>query len=473
MRYKWIYLLVLYRVIAILACAVLILIIMAAPQPLLVHDLLAQIRAFISATNPPAVLLLNICVDGAGEQKTFRVSVQRDGSLVSLSEREKPSSSFSSSPITIPTAVAEGSTSSSSACSSSSTGPALLQTPRQCSNATAPTAPQKSSSVMTEESNNRASYAGCGRSAPETNSNYDRDVEAEPRERLVLHDDVKQAVSAFPSVHVDGSATETPSSTSSSSNSSSSDNPSIRHSNRTRVSVQRLDCLVAASSQSSPRRRKRPSAIVSTEEDSSEEEAADETATPKRAVRSSSAMQSTTTSSPRTTPRRKKLRGTHASNNRPRSDDTADAEVAILVAKLRSASGRKASTEAVSNAAVLQLGREVLECDGGKEERYANGVVAAASYQRQSAKIAVLISTSTSLRTVGYYLRAVLAARLKATERTTFTEAARRLLGIKSTADVSAYPALWCLERSAKQGKCPAENELDFTHSCSCLHVFP
>ena len=32
---------------------------------------------------------------------------------------------------------------------------------------------------------------------------------------------------------------------------------------------------------------------------------------------------------------------------------------------------------------------------------------------------------------------------------------------------------LWCLERSAKQSKCPAEDELDFTHSCSCLHVFP
>ena len=305
---------------------------------------------------------------------------------------------------------------------------------------------------MTEELNNRASRTGRDRLAPEPNSNYDHDLKAERRQRSGLHDDVEQTISASPSVHVDGSFMETPSSTSSSSNSSSSDNPSIRHSNRTRVSVQRLDCLVAASSQPSPRRRKRPSAIVSTEEDSSEEEAVEEIATPKRAVRSSSAMLSTTSSSTRTTSRRKKQRGSHTSTNRPHSDDTADVEVAILVEKLRSASGRKACTEALSNAAVLQLGRDVLECDGGKEERYANGVVAAASYQRQSAKIAVLISTSTSLRTVGYYLRAVLAARLKATERTTFTEAARRLLGIKSTADVSAYPAFY----SFVQQHCPS-----------------
>ncbi len=74
------------------------------------------------------------------------------------------------------------------------------------------------------------------------------------------------------------------------------------------------------------------------------------------------------------------------------------------------------------------------------------------AYQQQSAKIAVLISTSASLRMVGYYLRAVLAARLKATERTTFTEAARRLLGIKSTADVSAYPAFY----SFVQQHCPS-----------------
>ncbi len=116
------YLLVLYRVIAIPACAVLILIIMAAPQPLLVHDLLAQIRAFISAISPPAVLLLNICVEGADEQTTFRVSVQRDGSLVSLSECEQPSSSSSSSPIALSNRSGRRVTSSSSsACSSSST----------------------------------------------------------------------------------------------------------------------------------------------------------------------------------------------------------------------------------------------------------------------------------------------------------------------------------------------------------------
>ena len=53
---------------------------------------------------------------------------------------------------------------------------------------------------------------------------------------------------------------------------------------------------------------------------------------------------------------------------------------------------------------------------------------------------------------VGFYLRAVLAARLKATHRTTFTEAARRLLGIKSTTDISAYPAFY----SFVQQCCPS-----------------
>ena len=194
--------------------------------------------------------------------------------------------------------------------------------------------------------------------------------------------------------------------------------------------------------------------IASTEEESSEEEAAEEMAKSKRAVRSSSSVLSPTSSSSRSTPRKKKRRNTSTCNNGPRSDVTAQAEIALLVAKLSSACGQEVSTEAVSKATVLQLGREIVECvgcDGGKEEGSADAF-AVATYQQQSAKIAVLISTSTSLRMVGYYLRAVLAARLKATEDGTFTEAARRLLGIKSTADVSAYPAFY----SFVQKHCPS-----------------
>ena len=50
---------------------------------------------------------------------------------------------------------------------------------------------------------------------------------------------------------------------------------------------------------------------------------------------------------------------------------------------------------------------------------------------------------------------------------------AEEALQIQTASAVRRELTKWCLERSAKQGKCPAENELDFTHSCSCLHVFP
>ena len=45
--------------------------------------------------------------------------------------------------------------------------------------------------------------------------------------------------------------------------------------------------------------------------------------------------------------------------------------------------------EAVSKAAIMQLGREVLACDRGKEEECALTGVAVAAYQQQSVKIAV------------------------------------------------------------------------------------
>jgi hypothetical protein len=105
----------------------------------------------------------------------------------------------------------------------------------------------------------------------------------------------------------------------------------------------------------------------------------------------------------------------------------------------------------MSKAAIRLLGREVLE------EHCTMDAALAAPYQQQSGKITALISTSTSLRMVGYYLRAVLAARLKATQRATFTEAARRPLDIKSTADISAYPAFY----SFVQQNCPSVGVVD------------
>ena len=236
-------------------------------------------------------------------------------------------------------------------------------------------------------------------------------------------------------------------------NSTFSDSPTTRHSSRTRTSVQRLNCLVAASTQLLPSRRKRTAAIASTEE-----EAAEETTRPKRAVRSLISVPWSASSSSSRTPRKKKRRSIDTCMNRLPAATNAEAEVDLLVAKLRAAAVGEPSTNAVSETAVLQLANEVLECDRGKEESSVDGV-ALAAYEQQSAKIAVLISTSASLRMVGYYLRAVLAARLKerehrskATQHTSFAEAARRLLGIKSPSDVAAYPAFY----SFVQQHCPS-----------------
>ena len=319
---------------------------MAAPQPLLVDELLPQIRAFISRTNPStsAVLLLNICVEGTDERETFRISVPRDS--------DAESTPCSLSPISL------SSTGSSDARVSSD------------------------------------------------NSDIDRDDEAVQLQNLALND-----------VAADRS---TPA--------SSADGRIVRHSHRTRMPVQRLDHLVAASSPSPPRRRKRPAASTeqddedddSAEEDEEEEEEAT-AQTSKRVVRSYS----------KSTRRPNKNKRRQSSNDRVTSGED---EVAVLVAKLRAACSRQVSTEAVSATVIARLGREVLllDGDGGKEERCLTDV---------ADKIAVLISTSAALRMVGYYLRSVLAVRLKATHRTRFTEAARRLLGIKSTADIATYPA--------------------------------
>ena len=309
---------------------------MAAPQPLLVDELLPQIRAFISRTNPSAsaVLLLNICVEGTDERETFRISVPRD------SDDE------------------------STPCSSSPSG---------CSD----------------------------------NSDDDRDDEAVRLQNLALND-VAPA--------------------------SSTDDHIVRHSHRTRTPVQRLDHLVAASSPSPPRRnRKRPAA--STEEDDEDEDSAEEDEEEDTTAQTEpAASKRVVRSYPKPTLRPNRNKRQQRSTDRPQAVPTSEDEVAVLVAKLRAACSRQVSTEAVSATVIARLGREVLllNGDGGTEERCLTDV---------ANKIAVLISTSAALRMVGYYLRSVLAVRLKATHRTRFTEAARRLLGIKSTADIATYPA--------------------------------
>ena len=54
-------------------------------------------------------------------------------------------------------------------------------------------------------------------------------------------------------------------------------------------------------------------------------------------------------------------------------------------------------------------------------------------------QITSLISTSTSLRMVGYFLRAILAHRLKFNAQNNYKRLARDTLAIKSPADIAAF----------------------------------
>ena len=121
------------------------------------------------------------------------------------------------------------------------------------------------------------------------------------------------------------------------------------------------------------------------------------------------------------------------------SDDEDDAdvdgavEVAALVVKLREGHNKRQSIalDTLSKASVLTLYQQVLD-EGGD-------LVASTI----SGQITALITTSTSLRMVGYFLRAILAHRLKFTSQKCYKRLARETLGVKSPADIAAYPALF------------------------------
>ena len=130
---------------------------------------------------------------------------------------------------------------------------------------------------------------------------------------------------------------------------------------------------------------------------------------------------------------------------RGNSDDSSEEEqVAALVAKLKEGHSRcqqqqEQDVENVSKQAMLQLGRDILdECNENAADN--NDAVV---YQQRARRIDLLISVSTAMRMVGYYLRAVLAARLKRSHKSKYVRSARLLLGLKSSADISAYPAFY------------------------------
>ena len=115
------------------------------------------------------------------------------------------------------------------------------------------------------------------------------------------------------------------------------------------------------------------------------------------------------------------------------ADDDDDAvEVAALVTKLREGYDKRQTVaiDSLSKESILALRQQVLDEAGDR--------IAAISSQ-----ITSLISTSTSLRMVGYFLRAILAHRLKFNAQNSYKRVARDTLGVKSPADIAAYPALY------------------------------
>ena len=118
-----------------------------------------------------------------------------------------------------------------------------------------------------------------------------------------------------------------------------------------------------------------------------------------------------------------------SANDDDDNDDDA-AEVATLIVKLREGYDRRhnVALDSLSKESILSLRQQVL-----------NDHVASTI----SGQITSLITTSTSLRMVGYYLRAILAHRLKSTSQKCYKRLARDTLGVKSPADIAAYPALY------------------------------
>ena len=194
-----------------------------------------------------------------------------------------------------------------------------------------------------------------------------------------------------------------------------------------------------------------PAAPVDAVESTDTESA--ETSDARASSSSSSAASSSAASS--TGRRQHNKRKKHDDADRHRSvlcsDDSGEQEqVAALVVKLREGHARRQKEldwDSVSKPAVLQLARDVLH--SGDDPLDTDGSLV---YQQCASKIDILVSASTAMRMVGYYLRSVLAARLKRSHKKQYVRSARTLLGLKSSADITAYPAFY----SFVQQHCPS-----------------
>ena len=139
--------------------------------------------------------------------------------------------------------------------------------------------------------------------------------------------------------------------------------------------------------------------------------------------------------------------------------DSEEVEVAALISKLQEAHGRGFNPviDSCSSTALAQVVYHVAVHSGSLAtgtDGTASGSISLSQQQQQhsppsmtmqqcGAQITALINTSTSLRMLGYYLRAALAHRLKHTSSRNCCRLARETLDIKSPADQAAYPAFY------------------------------
>jgi hypothetical protein len=408
-----------------------------------IDDLLARIRACIADTPSEAIVSLTINVERTGETTMFRLSVRPDGTLISLSTENaasSPSSEFTAQQL------------------QSTTPPPPQHSPPHGDT------PQSSTHMAMDEEEHPIVSSSNGVS--DEKGSMDEDEEEDDVD-IHQHPQPETAPEAAPE---DGLERATPASISAVRNhdnsasssvaqtSSSGDN--IRRSARQQHLPERLAYPTAASSTSITAKRvkgmKRTAetdAGSATHADTAE---STDTESPEESdsVWTSSSSSSAASSSKRSAPcqqhkKHKKLRHTDAHHSVLCSDDSGEEQqVAALVVKLREAHDRRQKQldwESVSEQAVLQLGRDILGDGDGTE-------VDSLVYQQCATKIELLISTSTAMRMVGYYLRSVLAARLKRSHKNKYVRSARLLLGLKSSADITAYPAFYAFV----QQHCPS-----------------
>ena len=152
-------------------------------------------------------------------------------------------------------------------------------------------------------------------------------------------------------------------------------------------------------------------------------------------------------SEPRPRPAQKFQRLSHPSSSHHQhatvelDADDEEVEVSTLVGQLKEAYEHRTtvSIDAVSSHTLLQMTQGALSY--GTEEPQPS------TLQQCAVQITSLINTSSTLRMLGYYLRAALAHRLKQTSSRNYSRLARDALDIRSSADIAVYPAFFELIR--------------------------